>query len=180
MCWTSGPPPSAAIITLVLLTSWRWTLKNQINKKSLPITMLWGAQLSSWHSCFVTSHPKAITALVMLCKHRTDDTCDVCLCTSYLNSHCPQYELCLCIREVGLDLWRDANQCTVGHNRYHTHGLKGKLKADKNGKSPWLVFRNERHLSQLGTLKSKGCVGLTDQCCSSSLKQRLVCERVRN
>lgn len=78
-------------------------------------------------------------------------------CVYYLNSNCPQYELWLWVREVSLDLRRHANQCTVCHNSYHTHGLKGELDTETERQQQsvqlgtvqrtWLLlFRSGQHV----------------------------------
>lgn len=95
------------------------------------------------HTKSITEHRERTTQMLVLHQntsasilistvwiiHTEETYCLYCVfvCGSYLNSHRPQYEMCLWFREVGLHLWRHANQGAVGHNSYHTHGFKGEL-----------------------------------------------------
>ncbi len=72
----------------------------------------------------------------------------MCVYMNYLNSHRPQYELCLWLGEVSLDLWRHADQRTVGHNRYHTHGLKGQLDTEAERQQNDQAFRPAGHSAE--------------------------------
>lgn len=74
--------------------------------------------------CSELSHTKTITMLVMFQNTALELAWVVWI---YLDGHRPQDELGLRIREVCFDLWRHANERTVGHNSNHTHGLKGEL-----------------------------------------------------
>lgn len=86
---------------------------------------------------------------------------------NYLNSHRPQYEMCLWFREVGLHLWRHANQGAVGHNSYHTHGFKGELWTERGTQLQsvrnWAFFES---WTQSITILSIDLCGWFRKCCN--------------